>query len=97
MIKRYLPILEYLHKLSPHHQKKFILNADSNVLKILSEICHNLNKNTLKLSENDISLLKPYRKDILFLCSKRRSLADRRKTLQKGVFHDIGSAQIKAF
>ena len=89
MIKRFLPVLEYVHKLSKYQQKKFVKSADVNLLKILSEICYNLNHNNLNLSSNDIQLLKPYKHDILFLCSKRRSSEDRRKTLQKGGFLNL--------
>ena len=89
MIRKFVPVLEYLHKLSRQQQKKFVQSADAAFLKILSEICYNLNHNNLDLSANDIKLLRPFKHDILFLCSKRRTLEDRRKTLQKGGFLNL--------
>ena len=84
MVKRYLPVLEYMHKLSRYQQKKFLKNVDANLLKVISEICHNLNRDNLNLSPDDIKALKPYKAEILALCSRRRSISERRNLLQRG-------------
>ena len=83
-IKKYLPVLEYVASLSRKKQKEFITHADGNFLKIISEICYNINKGNLDLTGSQIKKLRPFRRDIEFLCKKSRSNTQRRHKLQKG-------------
>ena len=85
-IKKYLPILEYVASLNRKKQKEFLAHADGNFLRIISEICYNINKGNINLSSDQIKKLRPYRNDIAYLCKKSHSLTQRRQRIQKGGF-----------
>ena len=83
-IKKYIPILEYMHGLSKKKQKQFLEHSGGELLLIISEICYNINSGNFELSTEQLKKLKPYRRDIEYLCKKSRTIAQRRQRVQKG-------------
>ena len=85
-IKKYLPVLEYVSKLSPRQRKQFIQHASSDILLAISELCHNFNRGAIDISQDQLKKLRRYRKEIEFLCKKRPGMKEWRKTIQRGGF-----------
>ena len=53
-IKKYLPVLEYVSKLSPRQRKQFIDHASSDILLAISELCHNFNRGAIDVSQDQL-------------------------------------------
>lgn len=86
-IKHHMGVLEYLKGLPSSEQKRFINGASSELLKTISELCLNLLKGTIKVSETDLKNLKKYKKQIIFLSERKHSSDKRRKLCsQRGGF-----------
>ena len=85
-LEQILPFLEYVSKLSKFQQKKLLAQADSKIVKILTNLCYNFNKGHITTDPKHIKRLKPYKKLIKTLCQKRLSLKKRHKILQTGGF-----------
>jgi hypothetical protein len=81
--------LKVLAKLkTPKKRKAFLELVDDNVIKSICECTRNLLEKNIRINENDIKKLKPYKNHLKFLAENRNaSLKMKRKRLiQKGGF-----------
>ena len=85
-IKKILPFLEYLSKLSSREQKQFLSTANSKLIKILTNLCYNFNRGNITTDENHIKKLKKYGNLIHILCKKSHTLKKKKEILQTGGF-----------
>ena len=85
-MKQVLPVLEYVSKLKPRQQKQFMNHAEPAVLLAISDLCANLNRGAIEISDENLKKLKKYKKQILTLCKKKPTVKQRRKIVQKGAF-----------
>ena len=84
-MKKHVPLLEYLSKLTSKQQISLIKGAPVELIYVLSEICLNLLKQNLPLSPHLINKLRPYEKSIVRLSQKSYSVKKRKQILtQKG-------------
>ena len=67
-------------------QKAVIKNADSGLIKCISECALNILKGNVPISPHQKSKLTRYKKDLRSLAQRRVSLKSRKRVLQKGGF-----------
>ena len=72
-VKSHLGVLEYLRDLNEKEQKRFIKHASVELLRVISELCLNLMKGTIEISNGDLQKLKKYKKQIIALSEKIHS------------------------
>ena len=78
--------ISYLATLSPKRQKNLIKRADKETLFALSEVCLNIMRRHIPLSDKEKNKLRPYAKHIYELSLKKPNLKQRRQIVQKGGF-----------
>lgn len=74
----------FLSTLPPARQKSLIKGADKDILYALSEICLNIIKRNVPLTDKEKKKLKPYADQIYQLSLKKSSLQSKRRLAQKG-------------
>jgi hypothetical protein len=76
----------FLSKIPPKRQKNIIKGADKDILVALSEICLNLIKRNINLTEKEKRRLRPYAKQVYLLSQKKPSFNKKKKVVQVGGF-----------
>ena len=82
-VYRNFPLLQYLKTLSDSELKKVIKGGSQELLFTLSELCLNLLRGNVKLTNSQIVKLSPYRKAIVKLAQKKPSLKQRKLILNQ--------------
>ena len=85
-LKKYSDHLRVLARGTPSMQKAVIKNADSGLIKCISECALNILKGNVPISPHQKSKLTRYKKDLRSLAQRRVSLKSRKRVLQKGGF-----------
>ena len=86
-LKRNISIIKALNNLSQKQYKAVIQNSDKDLLFCLSNIIHNVNTGTVRVSPAVLKKLRRYRKEIYELCNKKITIKRRKNILvQKGGF-----------
>lgn len=80
-IKKFIPLLELLCNLEAKQRKTYLKTAKPDLLKFLSDIVHNFHSGVLKVSDEIVEKLRPYRNSIKKLTQKKLSLTGRKKIL----------------
>ena len=87
LLHEHIDFLKYLKSISPTRQKYLIKRVDRPILETFSEICLNLIKKNITLPTESLNKLRPFKKQIYRLSSKKHSLISKRKSLsQRGGF-----------
>ena len=76
----------YLAKLPARRQKILIKGMDRDLLLALSEICLNIIKRNVPLTDNEKKKLKPYEKQVYQMSLKRHSINKKKQIAQTGGF-----------
>lgn len=76
----------YLAKLPTNRQKAIIKGADRPILLALSEICLNIMRRNVPLTEKEKRLLRPYEKQVYQLSLKKQSTSKKKQIVQRGGF-----------
>ena len=96
IIKKYIPVLEFINSLSEGEKKKFFKNSNLEIIKFLSDLLYNLNASNIQFDNEILLKLKKYRKDIQTIAKKKTSLKERRKIFsKKGFFEGVISPLIQ--
>ena len=86
-LRRAVPLLEYLDSLNTKARKKFLTNANKNVIKIIVDVLHNINIGSVPLDKVIVDKLRAYKLNIKSITVPKKSLARRRQELlAKDVF-----------
>ena len=86
-LRRAVVLLEYLDSLNSQARKKFIKNANKNVVQTIVDVLHNINIGTVPLNETIVDKLRRYKTIIKAVTLPKKSLARRRQELiKKDVF-----------
>ena len=70
-IKQILPLLEYMHSLGPRRQRKLVEKANSKVIKVISDLAHNINRGNISVTEDQLKKLQKFKKEIKLLSKKK--------------------------
>ena len=83
---RIQPILKHLSKLSDRSEKRYISTSHRELLDGLAECCRNILVGNAPLSTSQTNTLRCKKIDLRQIASKRTSLRNKRKILQRGGF-----------
>ena len=89
-----MSMLQYLESLSSSEQKKIVNSANTDLIKLFSEICKNLTHRNINLTHSQIKKLKKFESDILKLSQKKHSVTTRKKILTSGNFLSVFLSEI---
>jgi len=82
-IKKILPALEYLNKLTPKERSRYFNSSKNSFLKNFIDLLFNINCGNLSTSEFFLNKLRLYKKEIHKLCKKGKSLKSKKEILKK--------------
>ena len=83
-MKRYLPTLRRIQRLSEQSKRNLMRNCDRQLLDCFSECSKNILKGNVPLKEGQLRKLRREKKNLRALALKKTSLKAKRKILQKG-------------
>lgn len=81
---KYIPLLEKLNKANPKKRSKMLGDCSPEVVRLISEAVFNILKGNMKLTDHHYKKLSPYKRTLLFLAKKKKSLDAKRAHLKKG-------------
>ena len=78
--------LKLLHKAKPAYRKVLLEKASPEVIKLLSKCALNIIKGQIMLTQQQKTALRPHKKKLQRLASKKVSMKNKKKILQSGGF-----------
>lgn len=85
-MKRYLPTLRRIQRLSERAKRNLMQNCDKQLLDCFSECSKNILKGNVPLKDSQLRKLRREKKNLRALALKKTPLKKKRKILQKGGF-----------
>ena len=85
-LKQFLPILEFIDRLSPQERKLYIRSAPTPLIKFVSDLCFNVLLGNIPVENKLLKKLNPFRKQIEQIAAKNISLKKRKKIFEKKRF-----------
>lgn len=85
-LQRHAKTLEYLSGCDKNVGNSIINSAKSDLICCISEICHNLLKGNVELSNDQSTKLAKYKNQIRSVAGKKASIKSKKKLIQKGGF-----------
>lgn len=81
---KYIPLLEKLGKAKPKKRAQMLKECDPEVVRLILEAIFNILKGNIKLTDQHYKKLSPYKRTLLFLAKKKKSLDAKPAHLKKG-------------
>lgn len=85
-VKKYLPTLQLLAKCDKHTANSVVKSAKPEFLSCVSDICHNILQDRVKLSPKEKQKLFKYKQQIRKIAKKSTTQKSKRELIQKGGF-----------
>lgn len=85
-LRRNAKTLDYLSSCDKNVGKSIISSSKSDLICCFSEICHNLLKGNIPLSQSEKSKLSKYKSQIRSVAGKKASIKSKKQLIQKGGF-----------
>jgi len=85
-MRKYLPTLKRIHRLSEKAKKKMICDCDRKLIECFSECSANILNGNVPLKPTQLRKLRREKKNLRALALRRTSLKHKKKILQKGGF-----------
>ena len=85
-VKKNLPILQLLAKCDKHTSNAVVKSAKPEFLNCVSDICHNILQDKVKLSSKEKNRLAKYKRNIRKIANKATTQKTKRELIQKGGF-----------
>ena len=84
--KRQAAILHTLQQTRPRERNSIIGTVDSDIIRLLSEMCFNLLRGNVRLNATQVKRLKRHKRTIRTLANRTLSIKEKRRKLQLGGF-----------
>jgi len=85
-MRKYLPALRRIHRLSEAARRKIIRNCDKQLIDCFCECSKNVLNGNVKLKDRQLTRLRRQKNNLRALALKKTPLKKKRKILQKGGF-----------
>ena len=83
-LKKYCHLIRVFSKLDPKTQENILKKPDKDFIRLISEICFNIQKKNVILKDSDVKKLKKFAKYIKLFQSKSVSVRKKRSHILKG-------------